>query len=409
MQLSPWLLALTVWMAGAPAVADVLDAARAARQAAITAEAPRLSAERWARAEKDLEAAERRLEKGDTPGAAKRGVEVEAAFRDAELQALRSRYLSPVQSLLVAADEERAERFAPATLASARQKLAAAEAALDANRANPDRAAASIEAARLEAAYTVRVASLARQLDRGDRDGEEVILGLESVFAGIAEAAGLPPAPVAGDEVAAQTLIAGTRALRARAERAEKELAERDRQVTSLEDELRELDLELSGTSAERDKLIMSVEAQRRTREQFAALQGLFTPDEGSVLRQGNDVLLRLTGLRFRAGSSELSSRSLPLLDKVGQAISLFPSAAVVIEGHTDSTGSEATNQRLSEERAVVVASRIRNALALPTLQIRSLGYGEERPVASNDTEAGRAANRRIDVIIRTGATGAAN
>ncbi len=403
MQRFPWLFALTVWIAGGPAAADVLDAARAARQAAITAEAPRLAAERWARAEKDLEAAQRRLEKGDTPGAAKRGAEVETAYRDAELQALNSRYLSPVQSLLVAADEARAKRFAPATLASARQKLAVAEAALDANRSEPGLAAESIEAARLEAAYAVRVATLARELDSGDRGGEEVILGLESVFAGIAEAAGLPPVPVAGDEVAAQSLIAGTRALRARAERAESELAERDRQVASLEDELRELDLQLSGASAERDKLMMSVEAQRRTREQFAALQGLFTPDEGSVLRQGNDTVLRLTGLRFRAGSSELSSRSLPLLDKVRQAISLFPSAAVIIEGHTDSTGSAATNQRLSEERALVVASRIRNALALPTLQIQSLGYGEERPVASNDTEAGRAANRRIDVIIRTG------
>jgi outer membrane protein OmpA-like peptidoglycan-associated protein len=409
MQLSPWLLALTVSIAGGTAAADVLDAARAARQAAITAEAPRLAADRWARAEKDLEAARRRLEQGDTPGAAKRGVEVETAYRDAELQALRSRYLSPVQSLLVAAEEARAKRYAPATLASAMQKLAAAEAALDANRADPGQAAASIEAARLEAAYAVRVATLARQLDSGDRGGEEVILGLESVFAGIAGAAGLPPVPVAGDEVAAQALIDGTRALRVRAERAETELAERDRLVASLEDELRELDLELSGASAERDKLMMSVEAQRRTREQFASLQALFTPDEGSVIRQGNDIVLRLTGLRFRTGSSELSSRSLPLLDKARQAISLFPGAAVVIEGHTDSTGSAATNQRLSEERAAVVASRIRNSLALPTLQLQSLGYGEERPVASNDTEAGRAANRRIDVVIRTGGPGGRN
>ena len=63
---------------------------------------------------------------------------------------------------------------------------------------------------------------------------------------------------------------------------------------------------------------------------------------------------------------------------------------------------ARAANQRLSEERASAVASRLRNALALPTLQIQALGYGEERPVASNDTEAGRASNRRIDVVIRT-------
>ena len=402
MQRSPWLLVLTVFMAGGPATADVLDASRTARQAAVVAEAPRLAAERWARAEKALEAALRRLERGDTPDAAKRGVEVEAAYRDAELQALRSRYLSPVQSLLVAADEARAKRYAPATLASATEKLAAAEAALDANRSDPGKAAASIEAARLEAAYAVRVASLAKQIDSGDLDGEEAILSLEAVFAGIAAAAGLPPAPVAGDDVAAQSLVAGTRALRTRAERAERELAERDRQVASLEDELRELDLKLGGASAERDRLMMSMETQRHNREQFAALQALFTPQEGTAFQQANDVVLRLTGLRFRSGSAKLSSASLPLLDKVSQAISLYPSAGITIEGHTDSSGSEADNRQLSEERAAAVASRLRNNSTLATLQIQSLGYGEERPVASNDTEAGRASNRRIDVIIRT-------
>ncbi len=402
MQLAPWLLALTVGIAGGPAIADVLDAARTAREAAVVAEAPRLAAERWTRAEKDLQAAQRRLERGDTPGAAKRGVEVEAAYRDAELQALRNRYLSPVQSLLVTADEVRAKRFAPATLASAREKLAVAEAALAANRSAPRKAAASIEAARLEAAYAVRVASLAQQIESGDRTGEEAILSLEAVFAGISAAAGLPPAPVAGDDEAAQSLIAGARALRARAERAELELAERDRQVVSQEDELRELDLQLGGASAERDRLMMSVEAQRRSGEQFAALQALFAPQEGTALRQANDVVLRLTGLRFRPGSAELSSRSRPLVDKVRQAISLYPSAGIIIEGHTDSSGGEAANQRLSEERAEAVANRLRNSSAFPTLQIQALGYGEERPVASNETEAGRASNRRIDVIIRT-------
>jgi len=409
MQRCPWLLALTVMFAGGPATADVLDAARTAREAAMTAEAPRLAMEQWTRAEKDMAAAARRLEGGDTPGAAKRGVEVEAAYRDAELQALRSRYLSPVQSLLVAADQVRAKRFAPATLASAREKLAAAEAALDANRSAPGKAAASIEAARLEAAYAVRVASLAQQIADDERSGEKAILGLEAVFAEIAQAAGVPPAPVAGDEVAAQSLIAGTRALHTRAERAELELAERDRQILSLEQELRELDLQLGGAAAERDRLMMSMEAQRHSRERFAALQALFAPQEGVALRQGGDVVLRLTGLRFRAGSAQLSSRSLPLLDKVQQAISLFPSAGIIIEGHTDSSGSEANNQRLSEERAGAVASHLRTILALPTLQIQSLGYGETRPVASNDTEAGRASNRRIDVLIRTGDPAAAN
>lgn len=402
MQLFPWLLALTIGLAAGTAIADVLDAARTAREAAVAADAPRLAMEPWEQAEKEMEAAMRRLERGDIPAAAKRGVEVESAYRDAELQALRSRYLSPVQSLLVAADEARAKRYAPATLARATEMLAAAEASLAANRSDPAKAAPSIEAARLEAAYAVRVATLARTIADDESTGEEAILGLEAVFAGVAEAAGLPPVPVAGDAVAAESLVAGTRALRARAERAEGELVERDRQIASLEQELRELDLQLGGAAAERDRLMMSMEAQRRSREQFAALQALFTPQEGMALRQADEIVLRLTGMRFRAGSAELSSRSAPLLDKVQQAISLFPSSGIIVEGHTDSSGTATANQRLSEERAAAVASRLRSIISIPTLQIQSLGYGEERPVASNDTEAGRASNRRIDVIIRT-------
>jgi outer membrane protein OmpA-like peptidoglycan-associated protein len=278
-----------------------------------------------------------------------------------------------------------------------------AEAALAANRSDPGKAAASIEAARLEAAYAVRVATVAKQIQNGDSGGEEAILGLEAVFARIAAAAGLPPTPVVGDDVAAQSLVAGARALRTRAERAERELAERDRQIASLEDELRELDLQLGGASAERDRLMMSVEAQRHSREQLAALQALFTPQEGTAFQQGNTVVLRLTGLHFRSGSAQLSSASLPLLDKLREAISLYPSAGITIEGHTDSSGSEAANRLLSEERAAAVATRLRTISTVPTVQIQALGYGEERPVASNDTEAGRASNRRIDVIIRTG------
>lgn len=398
----PWLLALTVGLAANTAIANVLDAARTAREAAVAADAPRLAIELWSQAEEDMEAALRRLDRGDTPGAAKRGVEVEAAYRDAELQALRSRYLSQVKSLLVAADEARAKRYAPATLARANEKLAAAETALAANRTDPAKAAESIEAARLEAAYAVRVATLARAIADDERTGEEAILGLEAVFSGVAEAAGLPPVPVAGDDVAAQSLVAGTRELRTRAEAAERELAERDRQIASLEQELRELDLQLGGAAAQRDRLMMTMEAQQRSQEQFAALQALFSPQEGMALRQADEIVLRLTGLRFRAGSAELSSRSAPLLDKVQQAISLFPSSGVIVEGHTDASGTATANQRLSEERAAAVAGRLRNLVSIPTLQIQSRGYGEERPVASNDSEAGRASNRRIDVIIRT-------
>lgn len=389
-----------------PAIADVLDAARTARKAAEVAEAPRLAAERWEKAEKELATAQRKLDNGDAVAAAERGTGSELAFRDAELQALRSRYLSGVQTLLIEAGEAKAKRFAPRTLASAEAKLAAAEARLEANRSAPDKAAASIEAARIEASRAGRIARLARQLDDGGASREDTILEFEATFARIAAVTGLPATTIAGDDAAAAALVDGARKLRNRAESAERELAERDRQIVSLEEELREMDQQLGTAATERDQLVMTLEAQRRAREQFAALQALFTPEQGVALRQGNDVILRLTGLRFRSGSAELSNRSLPLLDKVREAIGYFPRAVITIEGHTDSSGGDAANQQLSEERAQSVARGLVNNLASGGVAsgrpYEARGYGETRPVASNDTETGRASNRRIDVIIAT-------
>ncbi|MEZ5564783.1 MAG: hypothetical protein R3F24_04375 [Gammaproteobacteria bacterium] len=155
MQHSPWLplLVLGILVTAIPlaTMADVLDGARAARDAARTAEAPRYAADRWARAEKDLAAAERKLEQGNVAAAAKRSANIEGAFRDTQLEALRNQYLATVRLQLMSAEKVRAERYAPRTLASARQKLEAAEADLARHRAAPEQAATAIEAARLEA------------------------------------------------------------------------------------------------------------------------------------------------------------------------------------------------------------------------------------------------------------------
>lgn len=406
MQQASWLATL-VAAAGlittSAAVADVLDGARTARQAALAAEAPRYAARDWERAEKGLAAAERQLQRGDVRAAAKRSTAVEAAYGDAELGALRTRFLAGVQLQLIAADKARAERYAPRTLASARQKLAAADAALASHRATPEQAAGAIEAARLEALHATRLAGLAMQMDRDDHGSEDVLLQLEAIADRAAEAAGLRPAPIAGDPVAAEALVSGIAALKARSDATEQALAARDKQVQSLQDELREMDRRLGGAATERRQLVMAMESQQRTREQFERAQAMFAPGEGVVLRQGPDVILRLTGLSFRTGSAELLKRSLPLLKKAGQALSLFPGAPVRVEGHTDASGSAEANLRLSEERARAVANRLTTGAPVPGQVITSQGYGEEKPIAPNDSAADRVRNRRIDIVIQAG------
>jgi OOP family OmpA-OmpF porin len=76
------------------------------------------------------------------------------------------------------------------------------------------------------------------------------------------------------------------------------------------------------------------------------------------------------------------------------------PNGSVLVEGHTDATGSEAHNQTLSENRARSVRDYLEAQTQGAGVRFSSRGYGKSRPIASNDTEAGRAKNRRVEIII---------
>jgi len=110
---------------------------------------------------------------------------------------------------------------------------------------------------------------------------------------------------------------------------------------------------------------------------------------------------VRVYGLSFPVGSSEIRPENFGLLTKLQQVIREYPDAPVTISGHTDSRGNDASNQRLSEERAQAVQEYLMaNMSSLSPNQVEAVGYGESRPLASNETEEGRAQNRRIDVTI---------
>jgi outer membrane protein OmpA-like peptidoglycan-associated protein len=95
------------------------------------------------------------------------------------------------------------------------------------------------------------------------------------------------------------------------------------------------------------------------------------------------------------------------LLAKVRQAILLFGQPETVVEGHTDGTGTEANNRELSQGRAESVMAYLLANETLPGDKIKAVGFGSQRPVASEATAEGRALNRRIDLIITPEVPGA--
>ena len=105
-----------------------------------------------------------------------------------------------------------------------------------------------------------------------------------------------------------------------------------------------------------------------------------------------------LRGVNFDFNSSDIRSSSRPVLDQGAELLKANPSVDVRVEGHTDSVGSEEYNQALSVRRAEAVYRYLVNRGVDPE-RFTVEGLGESRPIASNDTEAGRAQNRRVELI----------
>ncbi|GMQ89850.1 MAG: hypothetical protein BMS9Abin10_0185 [Gammaproteobacteria bacterium] len=174
-----------------------------------------------------------------------------------------------------------------------------------------------------------------------------------------------------------------------------------EQEVGTLKREIEVLEQLLNNVSKQRALLSKRLDAQTRVRKQFEQVGGMFSRDEARVLRQFDDVVIRLVGLSFPSGRSTLRPENFQLLAKVTQAIQLFPESTLTIEGHTDSHGSDVANLALSRKRAEAVKEYLVANLRLDPSRVEAVGYGETRPVANNETEAGRARNRRIDVVIR--------
>ena len=118
------------------------------------------------------------------------------------------------------------------------------------------------------------------------------------------------------------------------------------------------------------------------------------------VIRNGNDVILRMpSSITFPVGSYAIQPQFQSTLREVADTLKGYNQTYVDVLGHTDSTGSEASNQTLSVNRAQAVANYLKSRGVI-SARIGVRGYGETAPIASNDTEEGRAQNRRVEIKV---------
>jgi len=118
------------------------------------------------------------------------------------------------------------------------------------------------------------------------------------------------------------------------------------------------------------------------------------------VTREGDNLVLNIpSGITFAYDSADVQPQFKRTLDQVADTLAQYNQTYIDVYGHTDSTGSDAYNQTLSERRATSVADYLAGRGVQPA-RIGTRGFGESQPIASNDTDAGRAANRRVEVKI---------
>ncbi len=126
--------------------------------------------------------------------------------------------------------------------------------------------------------------------------------------------------------------------------------------------------------------------------QELAKIAEVTKTDDGLRVTLKNDIL-------FAIGSAELSADARKTLTDLNTVLKKYPENIIIVEGHTDNTGSAALNQDLSEKRAKAVYDYLLGT-GLQTFKISYVGYGLNQPIADNSMEEGRAKNRRVNLNI---------
>ena len=371
-----------------------------ARQDALNAQAKSRAAEFWQKAEVQLYEATSRAEKGRLSRVERYAQEAEQLFREAELSAIEVVLFAQIDEAIEQAEELDADKWAPQAFGLAQSLLAEARSELSTNRYDTDRPRNLATLALHHAKHAAYIATNADLIDDNKTDLESILYGWEQQIESLAEQFDLPVYFDNGPEQAIadiKTLVLAQKALQEEQRRALVSSAER---AQILAEELQQLQSALEGQEEAKARLDQRLAEQKAAEDRIRQVERIFTKEEALVIRSSNQLVIRLIGLGFTSGSSNIEERHQALLKKVEQALSQFPEVPVTIEGHTDAHGVDADNLQLSIARANAIVEYLLTNTPISTTQLSAVGYGEANPIANNETEIGRSKNRRIDVVI---------
>jgi OOP family OmpA-OmpF porin len=362
---------------------------------------------------------------------------VDEGYRNLELMAIKNETIGKVREVVAQAEKDGAKKYAPQSFESAQSRLGETDAFITKNRYAADEMQ---KRAKEDLFWANRARVLTDQSKKLEKmKPEETSLWMEGVLAKITTRLAAKDARDQDMSAQVENILQSVGALQDDNKRVSGQLASTQKEFAELktsydaqadilhqtltafenktlkeqkakemllaEQKAKETNLmkDKERLLAEQKATEQKLEDERQFNQKFIEIQNYFGADEAEVYKRGNQLIVRLKGIQFPVGSAIIMPENYMLLSKVQRAIKNFEDPSVIIEGHTDSTGSDEVNKNLSQQRADAVKDYLIANKTLSVDKIVAQGYGSDRPLASNATSKGRAANRRIDVIVTPG------
>ena len=362
-----------------------------ARQQAISAGAPGLLASDFRKADETLIAATSRIEENELKTASENRSALQLKYLDLELRSIKQSRLGGARATITQAVKEGAKDLSPRTLAIAEKSIQDTDAFITGNRHDTARITERADESRKSAEHVLKIA---RDSKAGKQSSaEDQALRMEGEQNKVAD----KETQILDKDSQLVNKQAQLNDNQARLDSSQAQLADNKVVLSSNQVLLAE------GASANQALAARNANlaSDKAFNARFEEARAEFTRSEAEVYKQGNTLTIRLRGLEFPVAQAILRDGNFPLLAKVQKVINGFGKSSVIVEGHTDSVGGKVRNEKLSTDRAQAVRDYFLANTGGHPLNVQAIGYGFQKPLASNKTANGRAQNRRVDVLIQ--------
>ncbi|MCF7821147.1 MAG: OmpA family protein [Mariprofundaceae bacterium] len=352
------------------------------------------------RAERDFGRVVEAVEDDDMAKAEAQAKLARVTLHAAQSVAAREQYARPISKGIAAARKVHARKYSPNALNASISAQREIETLI---KNDPDaqvKMHAASKRGEISAERAMRIAALGERLNRNPAEIEAMVNEEEARFLLLGKYLGIDLSNAKNAEEQARML---QQAIEEMENSYRQQLRDSDNNIEELSGKLAKYEGELSKYQtdlASMEELRRKLQIKRDAEAKIKRLTKLFDPQDVEILLTPDaDVILRMKNLNFRSGSAVIPPDTYSMLDHATESMVLFADRAVRIEGHTDAVGANDYNQKLSERRAEAVKFYLMEKMQ-EERTVEAAGFGEEKPIANNETAKGREKNRRIDIVL---------